>query len=172
MWVSRVIRWSYLKEKLNKSEKCITSQSVAKSNHQYLVIVIKPTWRIHKSFYILNSLVNTNQNCVDANYTDADDSLKTKRGGDQETEIRTDDVPGSSNTFSQHQPTPTSTFSQLASATQSWANMKSWSLSGSLKNKKCRVIMSTKDSMDSSSSHPPPSHLLLRWFWSLNGPGL
>ena len=43
-------------------------------------------------------------------------SKKTKRGGDQETEIRTDDVPGSSNTFyvSQHKPTPTSTFSQLA----------------------------------------------------------
>ena len=35
-------------------------------------------------------------------------SKKTKRGGDQETEIRTDDVPGSSNTF-YNIPTPADT---------------------------------------------------------------
>ena len=44
-------------------------------------------------------------------------SKKTKRGGDQETEIRTDDVPGSSNTF-YNLPTPADThlnFLQISS---------------------------------------------------------
>ena len=37
-----------------------------------------------------------------------DDCRKTKRGGDQETEIKTDDVPVSSNTF-YNLPTPADT---------------------------------------------------------------
>ena len=66
---------TYLQEKLNLPEKCIcSSQSVA--NHQYLVIDIKSTRRIQ------NSISNLSNN----------GSMKTKTGGDQEAETKTNDA--------------------------------------------------------------------------------
>ena len=114
--------------------------------------------------------------------------MKTKRGGDQESEI-------SKNWwcawFKQYiLPTPADThlktFSQLAPVYFDVWNTRSSIYCQTLSLESCqdnyfdlslldkvwiRIIVSLSNSLDSSSSHPPPSHLLLRWFWILNGPG-